>query len=240
MFLVQVCLMSLLGIDFSIHSDGLKFVGILAGISVICLTFSTTIGWIFVFLTLFCAFFFRNPKRVIDNNPDLIVSPCDGTVCAINLETPNQDLELGDEPRYRVSIFLSLLNVHVNRVPFSGFIKNILYHPGSFLNASLDKASVFNEKNTVIISMKNDPEKTMAFTQIAGMLARRIVCDVHEGQEIKKGDIFGLIRFGSRCDVWLPVGVMPSVIRGQTMIAGESIVADISSTKKELATGEIV
>lgn len=232
--------MSLLGVNFSIHNDGLKFVGILAGISIICLTFSTTIGWIFVFLTLFCAFFFRAPKRVIDNNPNLIVSPCDGTVCDINLETPNQDLNLGEEQRYRVSIFLSLFNVHVNRVPFSGTIKNIFYHPGSFLNASLDKASVFNEKNTIVINMQNDPEKTMAFTQIAGMLARRIVCDVHEGQEIKKGHVFGLIRFGSRCDIWLPGGVIPTIIKGQTMVAGESIIADISNQKSEIPTGETV
>lgn len=232
--------MSLLGVNFSVHNDGLKFIGILAGIAIVCMTFSMTIGWIFMFLTLFCIFFFRNPKRIIDNNPNLIVSPCDGTVCAINFEVPNQDLELGDEQRYRVSIFLSLFNIHVNRVPFSGTIKNIFYHPGSFLNASLDKASVFNEKNTIVISMNNNPEQNMAFTQIAGMLARRIVCDVHEGQEIKKGDVFGLIRFGSRCDVWLPVGVVPSVIKGQTMIAGESVIADLSSARKELATGEIV
>ncbi len=238
--MVQVCPMNLLGINFSIHNDGLKFVWILSAVSALCLAFSTTIGLIFIFLTLFCAFFFRNPKRVINNDSDLIVSPCDGTVCSINLETPNQDMNLGEMPRYRVSIFLSLFNVHVNRIPFSGTIKNIFYYPGSFLNASLDKASVFNEKNVIIIEMKNSPEKTMAFTQIAGMLARRIVCNVHEGQEVKKGDIFGLIRFGSRCDVWLPVGVIPNVINGQTMIAGESVIADMSSTRTELATGEIV
>ncbi len=229
--------MSLLNINFSIHNDGLKFVAILGAISVVAMTFSHTIGWIGVFLTLFCAFFFRNPKRVINVDENLIVSPSDGTVCAINLEVPNQDLELGSEPRYRVSVFLSLFDVHVNRIPFSGTIKGIFYHPGSFLNASLDKASVFNEKNTIVINMHNDPDKTMAFTQIAGMLARRIVCDVHEGQSVKRGEVFGLIRFGSRCDIWLPVGVVPSVIKGQKMIAGESVIADISSNRENLAEG---
>lgn len=232
--------MNLLGVSFSIHNDGLKFVGILAAVSIILMTFSHTLGWIGVFLTLFCAFFFRNPKRIVPSDENVIVSVSDGTVNAINLEVPNPDLGLGDEPRYRVSVFLSIFNVHVTRVPFPGTIKNILYHPGSFLNASLDKASVFNEKNTVVISLKKDPSQLMAFTQIAGMIARRIVCDVHEGQEIQKGSVFGLIRFGSRCDVWLPVGVVPSVMIGQTMISGESIIADMSNIKKELPIGNTI
>lgn len=226
--------------SFSVHPDGFKFIGILAVVALIFMTFCATLGWFFIVLTLYVVFFFRNPKRVVDSNPDLIVSPCDGIVSAINLEVPSPDLELGAEPRYRISIFLNLFNVHINRVPFSGTIKNIFYHPGSFLNASLDKASVFNEKNTVVISLATDAEKTMAFSQIAGMLARRIVCDVHEGQEIKKGCVFGLIRFGSRCDIWLPVGVLPKVIKGQTMIAGESILADLSAQTEDLPTGEIL
>lgn len=233
--------MNLAGVNFSIHSEGFKFIGILAVLSLLFMTFSHTLGWIFVILTLFCTFFFRNPKRIVPSDENLIVSVADGIVTAINLEVPNSDLGLGDDQRYRVSVFLSVFNVHVNRIPMSGTIKSILYHPGSFLNASLDKSSVFNEKNTIVMSLKDDPEKTMAFTQIAGMIARRIVCDVHEGQEIRKGDVFGMIRFGSRCDIWLPVGVVPKVIKGQTMIAGESVIADISgNSTKEIPLGNII
>jgi phosphatidylserine decarboxylase len=133
---------------------------------------------------------------------------------------------------------LSLFDVHVNRVPFSGTVKQVLYYPGSFINASLDKSSILNERNTIVINLHNAPEKTMAVTQIAGMLARRIICDIHEGQEIKKGTTFGLIRFGSRCDIWLPVGVVPKVIQGQTTIAGESIIADVLDKKKTPPSGK--
>jgi len=220
--------MSFMGVSFSVHREGFKFIAILAAISIILISFSTTFGWIGIVLTLFCAFFFRNPKRAVPSDENLIVSPCDGTVCAINFEAPPKELGIGEEKRYRVSIFLSIFNVHINRLPVSGNIKNIIYHPGSFLNASLDKASVFNERNTVIMEMNKDSNNLIAFTQIAGMIARRIVCDVHEGQEVSKGDVFGLIRFGSRCDVWLPVGSTPLVFKGQSMISGESIISDYS------------
>ncbi|MDR1488316.1 MAG: phosphatidylserine decarboxylase [Holosporales bacterium] len=232
--------MSISMTNFSIHNDGVKFVVALAATSLVFMTFSSTLGWIFVFLTIFCAFFFRNPKRAVIDDENLIVSPADGTVSTVCIEVPPSDIGLGDEPRYRVSIFLSIFNVHVNRIPFAGTIKSIFYNSGSFLNASLDKSSLFNEKNVMVLSLKTDPDKMMAFTQTAGMLARRIVCDVHEGEEVKKGDIFGIIRFGSRCDVWLPIGVLPKVIKGQTMIAGESVIADIASTKTELPTGKVI
>jgi phosphatidylserine decarboxylase len=225
------------GLNCAIHKDGLKFVAITAATSFVLMTFCDLLGWIGMALTVFCAFFFRNPKRMICLNDNQIVSPADGTVCAINFEVPCQDLGLGDKQRFRVSIFLSLFDVHVNRAPCAGTIRNILYHPGSFLNASFDKASVFNERNTVVLALKNDSEKIMAFTQIAGMIARRIVCDVHEGQSIKKGEVFGLIRFGSRCDVWLPIGAVPSVIKGQKMVAGESVIADLSITNQEIPEG---
>ncbi len=220
--------MYFLGVNFSIHKEGFKFIAILAAASIILMSFSVFLGWFCVFLTLFCAFFFRNPKRAIPSDENLIVSPADGAVCAINFEAPPHELGIGDEKRYRISVFLSMFNVHINRIPLSGTIKNIIYHPGSFLNAALDKASVFNERNTIVMSIKDNPENLIAFTQIAGMIARRIVCDVHEGQEISKGEIFGLIRFGSRCDVWLPVGATPLVFKGQTMIGGESVLSDMS------------
>lgn len=232
--------MSLLGFNYSIHREGFRFIGIGIAITLVFMTFSTTLTWIGVFLTLFCAFFFRNPKRAIPSDTNLIVSPADGTVCGINFETPAPELGLGSEKRYRISVFLSVFNVHINRLPVSGKIKSIIYHPGSFLNAALDKASVFNEKNTIIMEIDNNPENLIGFTQIAGMIARRIVCDVHEGQEVKKGEIFGLIRFGSRCDVWLPVGAVPNVFNGQTMVAGESILSDTSSKNSSPREGNII
>lgn len=232
--------MALLGLNFSIHKEGLKFIGALAAIAFICAFFSTVCFWIFFVLTLFCAFFFRNPKRTVPAIESAVVSPADGTVCSVVLDTPAEELGIGTEPRYRVSVFLSLFNVHINRVPISGKIKNVIYHPGAFLNAALDKSSVFNERNTLIVEANNDPENLIAFTQIAGMIARRIVCDVHEGESLKKGEIFGLIRFGSRCDVWLPVGVAPKVCKGQTAIGGETILADLLDENSAPLEGETI
>lgn len=232
--------MLVFGIDFSIHKEGYRFIAIGAVVSFIFLFFSTGLAWFGLFLTAFCAFFFRNPKRSVPSDTNLIVSPADGKIVGINLETPAPELGLGSEARYRISICLSILNVHVNRVPVSGKVKNIIYQPGSFLNASLDKASVFNEKNTVIVEVNDQPENLMAFSQIAGVIARRIVCEIHEGQQINKGEIFGLIRFGSRCDVWLPVGSIPQVSMGQTMISGETILADLSIKKGSLKESTII
>lgn len=229
--------MNFIGVNFSIHKEGCKFIAIGIVVSLIFMLFSSVLTWIAIILTAFCVFFFRNPKRVVPNDQNLITSPADGTVVAINYDVPPQELNLGEEKRYKVSIFLSLLNAHINRLPASGKIKNVIYQPGSFLNASLDKASVFNEKNTIILELNDNPENLMAFNQIAGFVARRIVCDVHEGQEVKKGDIFGLIRFGSRCDIWLPLGAVPEVIVGQTMLAGETVISDLSRENSSLKEG---
>lgn len=229
--------MNFVGVNVSIHKEGYRFIAIGIVASLIFMLFSSLLTWIAIILTVFCVFFFRNPKRIVPNDQNLITSPADGTVVAINYDIPPQELNLGEEKRYKVSIFLSIFNVHINRLPASGKIKNIIYQPGSFLNASLDKASVFNERNTLILEVNNNPEKLMAFNQIAGFVARRIVCDVHEGQEVKKGDIFGLIRFGSRCDIWLPLGAVPEVIVGQTMIAGETVISDLSKENSALREG---
>ena len=202
--------------------------------------FSSNITWICVILTLFCAFFFRNPKRVIPSGDELIVSPADGKVVNISEETPAVELGLGEEKRYRISIFLSITNVHINRIPVGGKVRSVIYQPGSFLNASLDKASVFNEKNTLVIEVNDQPENLMAFSQIAGVIARRIVCEAHEGQEVAKGEIFGLIRFGSRCDIWLPIGAIPQVVVGQTAIAGETILADLAIKEGALREGVVI
>lgn len=232
--------MTFCGVDFSIHKEGFRFIAIGAGLSLFFMFFSSNITWICIILTLFCAFFFRNPKRVIPSGDELVVSPADGKVVGINFETPGAELGLGEEKRYRISIFLSITNVHINRIPVGGKVRNIIYQPGSFLNASLDKASVFNEKNTLVIEVNDQPENLMAFSQIAGVIARRIVCEAHEGQQVTKGEIFGLIRFGSRCDIWLPVGAIPQVVVGQTAVAGETVLADLSIKKGTLREGVVI
>ncbi|MDR1233675.1 MAG: phosphatidylserine decarboxylase [Holosporales bacterium] len=224
--------MNLPGFDFSIHRDGYRFIGIALAATLFFSIFIASLAWICAIITFFCIFFFRNPKRAIPTDDWLITSPADGTVSAINLETPPMELGLGEEKRYKISIFLSIFDVHVNRLPMSGRIKTVIYSPGSFLNAALEKASVFNEKNTVIMEVASNPEQLIAFSQIAGMIGRRIVCDIHDGQEVKKGEIFGIIRFGSRFDVWLPVGIAPQVCKGQTTLSGETVLADLNMKKQ--------
>ncbi len=240
MDLVGFRIMTFCGVDFSIHKEGFRFIAIGAGLSLFCMFFSSNITWICIILTLFCAFFFRNPKRVIPAGDELVVSPADGKVVNISLETPGAELGLGEEKRYRISIFLSITNVHINRIPVNGKIKSIIYQPGSFLNASLDKASVFNEKNTLVMEVNEQPENLMAFSQIAGVIARRIVCEAHEGQQVTKGEIFGLIRFGSRCDIWLPLGAIPQVVVGQTAVAGETVLADLAIKEGTLREGVVI
>ncbi|MDR0640641.1 MAG: phosphatidylserine decarboxylase family protein [Holosporales bacterium] len=224
--------MNLPGFDFSIHKDGYRFIGIALAATLFFSIFYAPLAWICAVVTSFFVFFFRNPKRAVPIDGGLITSPADGVVSAINLEHPPVELGLGEEKRYRISIFLSIFNVHVNRLPISGRVRTVIYSPGSFLNAALEKASVFNEKNTIIMEVNGNPEQLVAFSQIAGMIGRRIVCDIHDGQEVKKGEIFGIIRFGSRFDVWLPVGMAPQVSEGQTTIAGETILADMSVKKQ--------
>jgi phosphatidylserine decarboxylase len=181
-------------------------------------------------------YFFRNPKRIVPIDDNLLISPSDGTVVSVSLESPCEDLGVGTAERYMVCIFLSIFDVHVNRIPISGTIAKVLYRPGSFVNASLSKASALNERNTLVISLSGQ-ENSVVLTQVAGMIARRIVCDVHEGEEVKKGSVFGMIRFGSRVEVWLPVGVTPLIVQGQKMIAGETVLADLSKTDSKLVEG---
>ena len=214
--------------SFYIHRDGFKFISIFSAISIILFLLDSSFAFISVILTLFCIYFFRNPKRVVPKDENLIVSTCDGTVSSVNLEVPPSNLGLGEKERYRVSVFLSIFNVHVNRLPASGRVRDIFYHQGAFINASLDKSSILNERNTIVMELNNDQENLIAFTQIAGLIARRIVCYTKKNDFVSKGEVFGLIRFGSRCDIWLPVGAIPLVFKGQTMVSGESIISDIS------------
>jgi len=175
---------------------------------------------------LFCLFFFRDPERVAPNRPGAIVAPADGRIVSVAPGVPPAELGLGSAERWRVSIFLSVLNVHVNRVPIAGTVTRIAYRHGAFLNASLDKASEANERNAIALRLADGSE--IAVVQIAGLIARRILCSLREGDAVRGGERLGIIRFGSRTDLYLPAGVEPLVREGQTMIGGETVVAEFS------------
>jgi phosphatidylserine decarboxylase len=177
-------------------------------------------------LGLFCLYFFRDPTRVPPVRTGAILAPADGRVVSVAPGVPPAELGLGPADRWRISIFLSVLNVHVNRVPATGTVTRIAYRHGAFLSASLDKASDDNERNAIALRLPDGRE--LAVVQIAGLIARRILCSLREGDAVRGGDRLGIIRFGSRTDLYLPEGVEPLVCEGQTMIGGETVVAEIS------------
>lgn len=220
----------------SIHREGWKFIGIFAVVTLLLFSIGYTLGLIGLVLTAWCAYFFRDPERVTPNREGLIISPADGVISAIVPADPPQELGLEGEGWTRVSVFLNVFNVHVNRVPIGGKITKNVYHPGKFVNASLDKASEHNERQSLVV--ETDKGLKIPFVQIAGLIARRIVCDVRLDEEVTSGQRYGIIRFGSRADVYLPKGVAPLVIEGQTMVAGETILADITSEEAP-RTGEM-
>lgn len=212
-----------------IHREGYIFIAIFAVVSFILGSFSQTIGWIGLILTIWCAYFFRNPDRKTPVNDSLIISAADGVVQSIKEVPPPSELGLGDEEMIRISVFLNVFNVHVNRVPATGKILALHYHPGKFFNASLDKASLHNERQSVLMETASGTK--VAFVQIAGLIARRIVCDLEEKQQVQAGQRFGIIRFGSRVDVYLPLKTAILVSEGQTCIGGETILADLEMVK---------
>ena len=180
-------------------------------------------------LALFCVYFFRDPDRVVPLRPGLVVSPADGLIVAVAPAPPPPDLGMGSEPVTRISIFLNVFDVHINRVPAAGTITELAYHKGTFVNAARDKASEDNERQVVRLTTVDG--KDIAFVQIAGLVARRIVCNLSRGQNVEAGERFGLIRFGSRADVYLPVGVPALVVPGQRAIGGETVIADLESAE---------
>jgi phosphatidylserine decarboxylase len=206
-----------------IHPEGYPFIGGFALASLILFWIWTPLGWIGTILTIWCALFFRDPVRVSPVRDGLVVAPADGRISMVTEAMPPAELGLGDRPLPRISIFMSVFNCHVNRSPAAGRIDRIAYRPGAFINAELDKASEDNERNSLVIAT---PNGRIGVIQIAGLVARRIVCFVREGQSIGAGERFGLIRFGSRLDVFLPEGTRPLVAEGQTAIAGETVLAD--------------
>lgn len=213
-----------------IHREGYIFIVIFAVVAVILGSFSSFLGWIGFIATCWCAYFFRNPDRYVPQGEDLVVAPADGVVQNISNMVPPSELGLGNKEMLKISIFLSVFNVHVNRVPSNGKILALHYNPGKFFNASLDKASKFNERQSILMETAKTKTK-IAFVQIAGLIAKRIVCDLEEGTEVSVGERFGIIRFGSRVDVYLPVSSIPLVCTGQTIIGGETILADLAAKK---------
>jgi phosphatidylserine decarboxylase len=210
-----------------ITPEGYPFIGAFALVSLILFWLWTPLGWIGTVLTIWCALFFRDPPRVTPARDGLVVAPADGRVSQITTVAPPHELGLGPTPLPRISIFMSVFNCHVNRCPVAGQIEKVVYQPGKFFNADLDKASADNERNSLVIATGGT---RVAVVQIAGLVARRIVCFVKAGQSVAAGDRFGMIRFGSRLDVYLPEGVAPQVAVGQTAIAGETVLADLRMT----------
>lgn len=209
------------------HREGFKFVGIFAAVTLILFLIWEPLGWIGVGLTVWCYYFFRDPVRVTPTREGLFVSPADGVISLIEPAVPPEELGLGPAPMTRVSVFMNVFNCHVNRAPIGGTVTAVAYRPGKFLNASLDKASVDNERNGLAIRLADG--RQIGVVQIAGLVARRILCEVKEGTVLATGERFGMIRFGSRVDVYLPDGVQPLVCLGQTMISGETVIADLTS-----------
>jgi phosphatidylserine decarboxylase len=205
------------------HRAGRPFLAGCGAVFVLGLFVAGWLAWLGVALGLFCWFFFRDPERVLPPVPGALVAPADGKITSIVLMPPPVELGLGDEPRWRVAIFLSVLNVHVNRMPAAGQVTRVAYHKGKFLNAAHDKASDENERNALALALPDG--RTLAVVQIAGLIARRILCDVREGDRVTAGSRFGIIRFGSRTDLYLPPGVVPVVAVGQTAIGGETVLA---------------
>ncbi len=215
------------------HPAGRPF--IVGGLIVSLLGFAigSWLIWLGVVFTLFCLFFFRDPERIPPPRADLFLAPADGRVVAVAPAAPPAELGLSTGQRWKVSIFLSVLNVHVNRVPADGVVTRIAYRHGAFVSASLDKASELNERNALAIRLPNGQE--IAVVQIAGLIARRILCFVREGDPVTAGDRFGIIRFGSRTDLYLPEGVRPLVVEGQTMIGGETVIAELPMQERPFA-----
>ncbi|MGN1078776.1 MAG: phosphatidylserine decarboxylase [Alphaproteobacteria bacterium] len=220
-----------------IHPEGWRFVGVFAAVTVLMWMLFKPVGVVCLALTVWCYFFFRDPRRAVPEGDTLVLSPADGIVSAIAEVVPPKELEIGEEPMTRISIFMSVFSVHVNRAPMAGKITKMFYRPGAFVDVSLDKESENNERQE--LAMETVTGQKIAFVQIAGLVARRILTFVKEGDQLKAGERFGLIRFGSRLDVYLPKGVAPLVLEGQTAVAGETILADmaVSGTARK---GEIV
>jgi phosphatidylserine decarboxylase len=214
-----------------VHREGLPFIGGFALVSLVLFWLWSPAGWLGTVFTIWCALFFRDPNRVTPVREGLLVAPADGRVSKIINAVPPPELGIGDRPVPRVSIFMSVFNCHINRSPMTGRIEKIVYKPGTFINADLDKASENNERNSFVISAGAN---RIAVVQIAGLIARRIVTFIRQGASVRAGERIGMIRFGSRVDVYLPEGVKPIVAEGQVAVAGETVIADVRAVVREI------
>ena len=224
----MIVIESILSVMAPPHPAGRPFLLGGAAAMLLGLLFGAWLFWLGLLFTLFCLYFFRDPERTPPARPGAVVAPADGRVVSVSQVAPPAELGLGPEPVWRVAIFLSVLDVHVNRAPADATVTRVAYRHGAFVNASLDKASDGNERNALALRLPDG--RGMAVVQIAGLIARRIVCAVREGDPVRRGARFGIIRFGSRTDLYLPGGVLPLVAVGQTMIGGETVLADLTPT----------
>lgn len=211
-----------------VHREGYKFVALFFGASVLLGFIADPLFWVGMVLTAWCAYFFRDPERVTPLDEDLVISPADGRVSSVVRMAPPEELGLGKDEMLRISVFMNVFNCHVNRAPMKGRVARKIYSKGSFLNAELDKASTENERSAIVIDGKHGE---IGVVQIAGLVARRILTWAEQGEQLDAGERFGLIRFGSRLDVFLPASARPLVSVGQTAIAGETMLAEFGSDK---------
>ena len=210
-----------------IHEEGWRFIAIAAAVNAVVFVLWGWPGWVLLPLTLWVVAFFRDPERTPPPGERLILAPADGKLLPVAQAAPPPELGLGDAPRCRLSIFMNVFNVHVNRNPVDGTVIALAYRPGRFFNASFDKASEYNERMSIAIRPAGRPAgQELAVVQIAGLVARRIRCDLKKGQEVCRGARFGIIRFGSRLDVYLPDGARVLAAPGQTTRAGETVLAE--------------
>jgi phosphatidylserine decarboxylase len=211
----------------NIHREGYPFIAIFVAINLLAFLLAAWLGWLLLPVTLWCVAFFRDPERKTPPESGLIICPADGKLLPIVNAAPPAELGMGETPRPRLSIFMNVFNVHVNRNPVSGNVVALAYRPGKFFNASFDKASIHNERMSIRLRPEGQSGeiRDLAVVQIAGLVARRIVCDLAQGEGVRRGNRFGIIRFGSRVDVYLPPGTEILVTPGITTRAGETVLA---------------
>jgi phosphatidylserine decarboxylase len=214
-------------VTVAIHREGYPFIALFVAVNLLAFLLAAWLGWLLLPITIWCVAFFRDPERKTPEDPGLIICPADGKLLPLVDAVPPAELGMGDAPRPRLSIFMNVFNVHVNRNPVSGNVMGLAYRPGKFFNASFDKASIDNERMSIRLRPEgeNTDAKDLAVVQIAGLVARRIVCDLAQGEGVRRGARFGIIRFGSRVDVYLPPGTEILVTPGITTRAGETVLA---------------
>lgn len=216
--------------SFILHKEGIRYVVAFGGVTFLLSMINSTIGVVGLFLTICCAAFFRDPARIVPNVKNVLVSPADGLVVDIKDSEIPSELSYKTTAKYKkISIFLSVFDVHVNKIPINSVVSEVKYHEGKFLNAGNDKASDDNERNSVVLELENDDK--IVLVQIAGLIARRIVCDAKPGDKFNTGDNYGIIRFGSRVDMYIPEKYPVKIFKGQRMVGGETIMAELPTPK---------